>query len=164
MPAEKLLMFIKNREYHHHASKTSIGGAVQFFRRQCFEEIGGYVPLEYGQVDAVVEITARMRGWETRHFPALKVLHYRRVGTEGAGIWKVRYRQGRAEYLIGYHPLFHFARTIQRLKQKPYILGSIIRTIGYLSACFKKPKRDISEEFVRFVRQEEMQKLRSLFR
>ena len=42
-----------NKEYRHFSSRTSVPGAVQFFRRDCYEEIGGYTPLTYGQVDAV---------------------------------------------------------------------------------------------------------------
>jgi hypothetical protein len=92
------------------------------------------------------------------------VLHYRRVGTEGKSVWKSRFREGRAEYLIGYHPLFHLARAFQRLVQRPYILGSIIRTTGFYSACLSLQKRDVTEDFVRFLRSEEMHKLRALFK
>jgi biofilm PGA synthesis N-glycosyltransferase PgaC len=153
-----------NKQYRHFSSRTSVPGAVQFFRRNCYEEIGGYRPLAYGQVDAVAEITARMKGWETRSFPELTVLHYRRVGTEGRSVWRSRFHEGRAEYLIGYHPLFHLARALQRLVQKPYLLGSIIRSCGFFSACLSVPKRDVTEDFVRFVRREEMHKLRTFFK
>jgi glycosyltransferase involved in cell wall biosynthesis len=153
-----------NKKYRDFSSRTSVPGGVQFFRRNCYEEIGGFTPLAYGKVDAVAEITARMKGWETRSFPELTVLHYRRVGTEGKSIWKTRFHEGKAEYLIGYHPLFHLARAFQRLVQKPYILGSVIRTGGFFWACLREPKRDVTEDFVRFVQAEEMHKLRALFK
>ena len=40
-----------------------VAGGCQLFRRQCFEEIGGYVPNRAGGIDWVAVTTARMRGW-----------------------------------------------------------------------------------------------------
>src|SRR5262249_51835178 len=44
-------------------------GAVQFWRRECFEAVGGYRPATVGGVDSLAELTARMKGWETKSFP-----------------------------------------------------------------------------------------------
>jgi poly-beta-1,6-N-acetyl-D-glucosamine synthase len=38
-----------------------VSGQIQLFRRKCFEEIGGYVPMKTGGVDLVAVITARMK-------------------------------------------------------------------------------------------------------
>jgi len=46
-----------------------VSGACQVFRRECFEEIGGYVPVKGGGIDHIAVITARMKGWKTRTFP-----------------------------------------------------------------------------------------------
>src|SRR5579872_1111227 len=45
---------------------SHVGGQCQLFRKQCFQEIGGYVPSPVGGVDWVAVITARMKGWKTR--------------------------------------------------------------------------------------------------
>ena len=39
-----------------------VSGACQVFRRQCFEDIGGYKPIKGGGVDHLAVITARMNG------------------------------------------------------------------------------------------------------
>ena len=39
-----------------------VSGACQMFRRECFEEIGGYVPVKIGGIDLVAVLTARMKG------------------------------------------------------------------------------------------------------
>ena len=41
---------------------NSIAGAVQLFRRECFEDIGGFVPIRFGGEDSVAETMARMKG------------------------------------------------------------------------------------------------------
>ncbi|MGH7495305.1 MAG: glycosyltransferase [bacterium] len=61
---------------------SSVAGAVQLFRRRCYEEIGGYVPLELGGIDTVVEVLARKHGWKVQTFPELRVMHHRRVARE----------------------------------------------------------------------------------
>jgi len=156
--------FYDNKEHKRYSSYSSVAGAVQLFRRNCYEEVGGYVPIAYGNIDSIAEITARMKGWETRSFPELKVFHYRRTGTEGRSILKGRFREGRIEYMLGYHPLFHVARVFQRLWEAPCIVGSLMRMCGYFFACLQRPKRKVSAEFVKFLRQEEFKKLIALVR
>ena len=40
-------------------NELNIGGAYQLFRRACYEDIGGYLPLEAGGVDTVAGVMAR---------------------------------------------------------------------------------------------------------
>src|SRR5260370_28173416 len=44
-------------------TSDSVGGCVQLFRKECFEEIGGDMSLRDGGEDAAAEIMARMHGW-----------------------------------------------------------------------------------------------------
>ena len=55
-----------------------VSGQCQMFRRQCFEEIGGYVPQKGGGIDLVAVLKARMHGWKTRTFPEKIFVHNRR--------------------------------------------------------------------------------------
>ncbi len=50
-------------EGHKHVS-----GQCQLFRRQCWEEIGGYIPHRAGGIDWMAVTTARMMGWKTESF------------------------------------------------------------------------------------------------
>ena len=49
-------------------STEHVSGACQLFRRQCYEEIGGYVQVKGGGIDWIAVTTARMKGWKTRTF------------------------------------------------------------------------------------------------
>ena len=130
-------------------------GAIQLFRRKCFEDIGGYMPLRTGGIDSVAAITARMRGWETRKFKDLVLLHHRAVGAGGhSGMMRARFREGITEYHLGTDPLIALLKAVQRVKEKPVFFSSILRFCGFLRAWTLKEKREVSKEFVDFVRKE----------
>jgi poly-beta-1,6-N-acetyl-D-glucosamine synthase len=134
-------------------------GAVQFFRKECFEEIGGLLPLRYGGEDSAACFSARLRGWEVQNFEDLKGFHHRLAGTADRSIYKARFREGFVEYHLGYHPLFEFVKGMSRFKEKPIIAGSIVRFIGYWTASVKREKRLISKELISFIRKEQMRRL-----
>ena len=62
-----------------------VAGPCQLFRRECFQEIGGYVPNRAGGVDWIAVMTARMKGWKVRSFAEKRFHHHRSMGTAGAG-------------------------------------------------------------------------------
>jgi len=138
---------------------NSVGCAVQFFRRECFEQIGGYLPLKMGGEDAVAENMAKMYGWKVRTFKEIKVYHHRPMGSGNWNSWKARFNQGQEEYLVGYHPLFFLLKSLRRLTQKPYVLGSILTIFGYCAAFFKKEERPVSKYFVKYLRQSQKQRM-----
>src|SRR5690606_29995781 len=60
-----------------------VNGQCQLFRRECFEDIGGYVPIRGGGIDWVAVTTARMKGWTTRSYSERIFNHHRKMGTAG---------------------------------------------------------------------------------
>ncbi|MDT3694855.1 MAG: glycosyltransferase family 2 protein [Ignavibacterium sp.] len=143
-------------------SSNSVRGATQFFRRECFAQVKGLIPMKYGGEDAAACFSARMYGWETKSFPNLLVLHHRPTGYAGKNILKTRLRDGYVEYDLGYHPLFQFVKCIKRITQKPIFLGSFIRFIGFWSAYIKRGKREISNELMKFIREEQITRIINL--
>ncbi len=59
---------------HGFADLNHVSGACQFFRRRCFEEIGGYAPVKAGGIDWMAVTTARMRGWAHADVPRTPLL------------------------------------------------------------------------------------------
>lgn len=140
-------------------SKDSAGGPTQFFRRLCYEQIGGYFPLRLGGVDAAAEAMAKMHGWKVRTFDELELRHHRRTGTESRGILGARFRQGIVDRSLGYHPLFALSKCIYRLAERPYILSGIFRGFGFTWAYLRGDKPLTPPELVAFLRQDQMRRL-----
>src|SRR5438046_5752316 len=65
---------------HQFANSTHVSGACQMFRRECFEQVGGYVAVKAGAIDWVAVTTARMKGWQTRTFTEKVCFHHRELG------------------------------------------------------------------------------------
>lgn len=140
-----------------------VSGACQLFRRECFESIGGYVPMKLGGIDHVAVITARMKGWKTRTFTEKICLHHRKIGTAGRGVMKERFRTGTLDYALGGHPVWEVFRTVYQMSKPPYVVGGLVLLTGYVTAALRRLQRPVSEELVRFRRREQMQRLRKLF-
>jgi len=136
-------------------------GAVQFFRRECFEAVGGYRPATVGGVDSLAELTARMKGWQTQAFPELPVYHHKPVDSANArtGV-KICYRAGLTEYYIGTHPLFAIAKAIRRWREAPVGLSPFIRLFAYLRLWLSGSERDAPEELVAYLRREQLEILK----
>jgi glycosyltransferase involved in cell wall biosynthesis len=137
-------------------------GAVQAWRRECFQEIGG---LARGPGwDGIACFQAMMLGWETRTFPdeELKALHLR---PEGSSI-KHRHvgwaRHGEALYFAGAHPLWLLASAAYHALDYPYLLSGLCMIIGYLAAAARGRQQYGDGEFRRFLRQWQLHKLAGL--
>jgi len=140
----------------------SVAGAVQLFRRSCFEAIGGYVPLPFGGIDAAAEIKARMHGWIVRKFPENRVYEHRRTGTATARPLASRLHEGRLFHSLGYGPLFYFLRCLYRLGDRPKIIGSTAALGGYLMSVVRRRPIVLPPDAVSYLRAEQREKLRSM--
>jgi biofilm PGA synthesis N-glycosyltransferase PgaC len=140
----------------------SVAGAVQMFRRACWESIGGYLPIRCGGEDTAAEVMARQRGWETRTFRDLRVWHHRRVGTNGGNVLRAFYNMGWREAVIGYHPLFELARILNRMRSAPILIGGLSHLVGYLSAKVQRQPVGLPVDCVAFLRREQLERLRGL--
>ncbi len=141
-----------------------VSGACQLFRRECFADIGGYVPIKGGGIDWVAVTTARMKGWQTRTFTEKSCVHHRPIGTGSTGRVRGAFRQGRKDYYLGGHPIWQIFRGLYQLSKPPYIVGGVSVMAGYSWAWMRRQARPVSPELFRFHRQEQMTRLRRLFR
>lgn len=148
---------------HGHANLDHVSGACQLFRRECFESIGGYVPVKGGAIDWIAVTTARMRGWQTRTFTEKVCLHHRTLGTGNNRAWAVPFHYGRKAYYVGGHPAWALLRGFFEMRKRPWIIGGLLFQLGFLWAAITRMPRPVSPELMAFHRGEQMARLKSLF-
>ena len=141
-----------------------VSGQCQLFRRECFNDIGGYRPIRGGGIDWVAVTTARMRGWKTRTYPEKAFVHHRRMGTGKGTVLGSKFRFGKQDYYLGGHPLWEVFRSFYQMKNRPYVLGGLFLLSGYVWGFLSRVERPIPAELVAFRRKEQMQRLKKLFR
>ena len=142
-----------------YSSIEHVSGACQLFRRECFQEIGGYRPMKGGGIDVLAVLTARMKGWQTRSFPERMCFHHRIMGSARDSAARINYRLGQKDYMLGRHPLWQLFRAIYQMRRPPLVVGGFMLLIGYLSRALRRVKRTVPGEVVRFQRREQMTRL-----
>jgi glycosyltransferase involved in cell wall biosynthesis len=151
---DRLVNFRKGSEDFH------VAGGVQFFRRQCFEQIGGYIPIEGGGQDTIADIMTMMNGWKLCVFPELQALHLRPDGFAKDRVFRRGIKWGRKFYLIGYDPVYYLGQCLRRTTSRPYILTSVAMLLGFIWAHCKTTPRPVTPEFVRFLRELQWRRMR----
>jgi biofilm PGA synthesis N-glycosyltransferase PgaC len=133
-----------------------VRGGVKIYRRACWEAIGG---LWVGPgSDTVDEVKANMLGWTTMSFFDIHMTHHRYTGASW-GRWGGLVKDGKIDYVSGYHPLFLTAKSIARLVRRPYLLGSIALVYGYISAYLQGVPRVNDPELIRYPRRQQLARL-----
>ena len=149
---------------HGFADLSHVSGACQFFRRRCFDDIGGYSPVKQGGIDWMAVTTARMRGWKTRTFVERKSFHHRTMGTADRSVLRARFHHGQKDYLVGGHPAWQVLRGVFQMTNRPRVLGGGCLIAGYLSAWAARQPSPVPAELRAFHRREQLERLRDLFR
>jgi len=140
-----------------------VSGACQLFRRECFEAVGGYVPVKGGCIDHIAVLTARMKGWKTRTFTEKVSMHHRAMGTAQQGMLLARFKNGGKDYAIGNHPAWELFRAIYQMTKRPFIIGGLMIVSGYGWAAVRRAERPVSPELVAFQRREQIERLKRFF-
>jgi len=142
--------------------ENHVAGGCQLFRRQCFQEVGGYIPNRAGGIDWIAVTTARMKGWTTRSFPEKRFHHYRSLGTAGRSGVGASFSYGEKDYYLGGSPIWQLFRVAYRMTRQP--VQGLALFVGYCWAALRRTRRPITPELMRFHRREQMKKLRAIFR
>lgn len=153
-----------NHTYAHGlANLEHVSGACQLFRRECFEAVGGYVPVKGGAIDWIAVTTARMKGWQTRTFTEKVCYHHRTLGTGNNHPLVVPFHYGRKAYYVGGHPLWAVLRGFFQMRNRPWIVGGAMFQLGFFWSMLTRVPRVVSPELMAFHRGEQMARLKALF-
>jgi biofilm PGA synthesis N-glycosyltransferase PgaC len=136
--------------------KFHVRGGVKIYRRACWEAIGG---LWVGPgSDTVDEVKANMLGWTTSSFFDIHMTHHRFTGASW-GKWGGLVKDGKIDYVSGYHPLFLAAKSIIRLRHRPYVLRSFALIYGYICAGVQRIPRVDDPNVIRYLRRQQLARL-----
>ncbi len=154
-----------NAQYDYRfTSIEHVSGACQLFRKACFAEIGGYVPIKGGGIDLVAVTTARMKGWQTQTFPEMVSVHHRLMGTATQSKLRFYLRGGGRDYALGVHPVWETVRSVYQMAKRPFVLGGCSLLVGYFWAWLTRREKSVSPELVQFRRAEQMTRLKQFAR
>jgi hypothetical protein len=158
--------FDENGEvYDYRFSSTDhVSGACQLFRRACYEEIGGYVPLKGGGIDSVAVLSARMKGWKTRTFTEKTCRHHRPMNSANhPSKFAANFQLGQRGYRLGFHPVWQIFRSLYQMSRRPYVIGGLALLCGYVAAMLRAERAPVSRELIEFQRRDQMRRLREFF-
>ena len=143
-------------------SSSNVPHAAQLVRRECYDEIGGYVVLKYGGEDWYAQTCAKMKGWQAESMPQLKVYHLRRTGA-GARPLRNAFRLGRLDYSFGSDPIFETVKCVCKFKDKPCFFAALTRFLGFLWSYLSGEEVAVPREFAAYLRAEQRARVSSLF-
>lgn len=133
-----------------------VRGATKIYKRDCWDAVGGL--LQAPGWDTVDEYKANMLGWTTYTFAELKLCHHRPTG--GAqGTWQHWLKNGLANYMAGYHPLFMIVKCARRAFTKPYGVTAAGLWVGFLSGYVKRIPQVGDADVIRYLRGQQLRKL-----
>jgi glycosyltransferase involved in cell wall biosynthesis len=155
----KPFLELKGKLIEERISNEMVAGQINFYRRQCFEDIGGFVREVHW--DGIAYHRARMKGWRTLSLihPDLNFIHQRQMGSSYQGILTGRLRWGRGQYFMGTHPLYIFAIGLYRVLERPFVLGGIFIVLGYFKSMIENIPRYDDLDFRRSLHAWQMSRL-----
>ena len=141
----------------------SVAGGIQTFRREVFDNIKGYTPLEYGGSDWLAQVAAERMNWKARAIPALRVRHHRPTSTAD-GALKGMFRQGLMDGSFKCHPLFEMVKCSRRVFSRPILIGSACKLAGYLWYRVWYRQCLIPDETASYLRRKQLSRVTDLLR
>jgi len=134
-----------------HGDETSIG-ATKFYRMSCFLALGGFV--REVMWDGIDVHQCRMRGWAACSWdsPELRFIHLRPMGSSQVGVLTGRMRHGYGQYFMGTSFVYMLANAVNRINEKPYVVGSFAMLWGWLKSALQRKPRYEEPGFRAFLR------------
>jgi glycosyltransferase involved in cell wall biosynthesis len=133
-----------------------VRGASKIYRRACWNQIS---PLEkLPGWDTIDEVKANMHGWKTRTFSEIKIYQHKATGAAD-GNWRNWFKNGLANYISGYHPIFMLAKCIRRMNSKPLFIASAALFAGFCSGYLKRDLQICDQSMIRYLRRNQIRRL-----
>lgn len=149
-----------NKDIRRGSEDYHVAGGVQFFRKQCFDQIKGYMPIAVGGQDTIAEVSAMMAGWKVQTIRGLVVEHLKpEVKSRNSHI-KANLNFAKQSYFLGYNPVFFILACFRRIFDQPIILNLLFRLGFFCCLTVFNYKRPVGNDFIKKIRQIQMAKIR----
>lgn len=133
-----------------------VRGATKIYRRACWEQIAPLVKAPGW--DTIDEVKANMHGWSTRSFRDLELIQHKPTGSAD-GRWRDWLKNGQANYVTGYHPLFMLAKCVKRAFRKPPLLASTALWTGFCSGYLRRIPQVQDDRMIGYLRHQQLRRL-----
>ncbi len=143
-------------------SETEVPGAVQLLRRECWESLGGLIPIPEGGWDAATCATARMNGFRTRLFQDPEVRHLKPRNVSQGGVLRRKWQMGTRDHALGYHPFFELLKCVRRAREHPPLAGAAAWFAGYCWAAASGRPCALPQHLAAHLRKEQLSRISSL--
>jgi glycosyltransferase involved in cell wall biosynthesis len=97
-------------------------GSARMWRRECFEETGGYLPVALP--DSVSNAKAKMKGWRTKRFMDIRIAE--RPGLEKQGLWKGYKEKGESLFFMGQPLSFAVLKALNYSLKRPLAIPNLL--------------------------------------
>lgn len=138
------------------APKFHVRGATKIYRRRYWDAAGGVPPVTGW--DTIDEVKANMLGFTSRTFSDIDILHRRETGSAD-GAWRNWCKNGRANYVTGYHPLFMLLKCVKRIPQRPYFVAALGLFWGYADGYLRGVPQVDDKKLIEYVRGQQIRRL-----
>ncbi len=137
--------------------KGFVGGPFKFYRKKCFEDIGGLI--KRAGWDGVDTIKANMMGWKTGEIESLKIIHLKPTGSaKGEGLVRACMKYGDVSYYMGGYFWYFILRVVGRSFEGRNIKIGYHMINGYLNAKRANELRE-SGKFQNFLKKKQRQNM-----
>jgi len=129
-------------------------GSARIWRKECFEETGGYVYVH--APDSVSNVKAKMEGWKTKRFMDIKLIE--REYSTAQGLWKGYKDHGESDFFLWYPLSIAILKALNYSFKRPCYPG-VAYLWGYIKPLISGKKRiDDAElwQYYQFIRPKEL--------
>ena len=126
-------------------------GAMKIYRRKCFEDIGGLVPILLW--DGVDEYKAMFRGWTTKTFFECKVNHLAQIRSfKRQRNVNFFLKIGKSSYIVGFPFEYAVSKFLFYIFFERKDIKAFYYLFGYFKAFIEREKRIVNKNEIKFIR------------
>ena len=140
-----------------HNFKDRPSGTARIWRKNCFNQTGGYSITQ--AADSVSNVKANLRGWKTVRFQEPRAYQLRETYS-AKGLWKGYKIRGKIDYYFCVHPFLILNKILSLIFQSKFYLV-IPYFKGYLESMIRKEPRTQDEEMLEYCKRGKVNELLS---